>query len=206
MYQFSLSVSEKYVQNYCSCQSFNSYNPTSSFVILNYMKSCNSAINTHFTAKRKLRHTLIPPLIYPASFTLNCFSCLWNGLPVIDENISVSATMSQLKSTFVCSLFLNFNIDNLCIYFVLLLNVYPLALTSYNSWLVIFNQWHGNGNFSTFHLQSLKLNLLSIHLKLQLCFCIVTDRSIPSSYLYTPFSPPLPWECLSTLLWSYKLT
>ena len=133
MYQFSLSVSEKYVQNYCSCQSFNSYNPTSSFDILNYMKSYNSAINTRSTTKSKLKHTLIP---LSSQFYSQLFFTLMEWSSCHRRKCFCFSHYEPVKIYF----WLQFIISVLNIYFVLLLNVYPLALTSYNNWLVIFNQ------------------------------------------------------------------
>ena len=98
--------------------SFNSYNPTLSFDILNYMKSCNSAINSHSTTKSKLRHTLIPPLIYPASL-FQSFSTLMEWSSCHWWKYFCFSHYEPVKIYFWLQFISNFNIDNLCTYYLL---------------------------------------------------------------------------------------
>ena len=71
--------------------------PTSAFDILDYVSFCSS--NTRSSSSHKLNHSRCSSTL-SSHFYFKRLPRLWNCLPVFDQNISTSATISLIKDYF----------------------------------------------------------------------------------------------------------
>ena len=87
--------------------------PSASFNILDYVSFCTSS--TRSASKLQLTHALSAKNS-SFHFYFNWLACLWNRLPAVHPNVSLSSAISQIKRFLWLHFTSNFNLSDPCSY------------------------------------------------------------------------------------------